>query len=41
VLVAQPLAKGKWAVYVSASEMIANDATVLASFDDLADDKDG
>jgi hypothetical protein len=41
VLVAQPLARGEWAVYVSASEMVANDATVLATFDDVAVDKDG
>jgi hypothetical protein len=41
VLVAQPIADGKWAVYVSASEMVANDATVLASYSDVANDEDG
>lgn len=40
VLVAQPIADGEWAVYVSAAEMVANDATVLASYQDVADEKD-
>jgi hypothetical protein len=39
VLVAQPVARGEWAFYVSAAEMVANDATVLAVYDDVADDK--
>lgn len=41
VLVAQPTSPGEWGVYVTASEMVANDARVLAAYKDIADDNDG
>ena len=40
VLVAQPSSPGEWAVYVAASEMVANDARVLAAYSDAAGDGD-
>jgi len=39
VLVAQPTGPGEWAVFVAASEMVPNDAKVLADFSDVANDK--
>jgi len=41
VLVAQPTGSGEWGVYVTASEMVANDARVLATYSDVAGDRDG
>ncbi len=35
VLVAQPTSPGEWGVYVAASEMVANDARVLATYSDV------
>jgi hypothetical protein len=41
VLVAQPTSPGEWAVYVTASEMVAHDAKVLAAYSAVAGDEDG
>jgi len=40
VLVAQPTGAAEWAVYVTASEMVAKDAKVLATYNDVAGDGD-
>jgi hypothetical protein len=39
--VAQPTSPGEWGVYVTASEMVANDARVLAAYNDIAGDDEG
>jgi len=41
VLVAQPTSPGEWGVYVTASEMVSDDARVLATYSDVAGDEDG